>query len=101
MPWGIPLPVKRGDRKLALPEQVAPFASFWGSDALGSNPFRALIDVALLNEDWKGKEIYAKNAPTGTKISRSINYLYQAWAPSNPLTPGSSSPAKDHRRYGQ
>ena len=71
------------------PEQAAPFASFWGSDALGSNPLRALIDAVLLNEDWKGKEIYPQHAPTSEKINKSVNYLYQAWAPSNPVTPAS------------
>uniref|UniRef100_UPI0021482153 hypothetical protein n=1 Tax=Endozoicomonas sp. SESOKO3 TaxID=2828744 RepID=UPI0021482153 len=86
---GNPFAGEAGDRKLALPDHMGTIASFWGSDALGSNPFRSLIDAVVLNEDWKGKEIYNKHAPVSEKISKSVNYLYQAWAPSNPLTPGS------------
>ncbi|MEJ1355747.1 MAG: JAB domain-containing protein [Candidatus Sedimenticola sp. (ex Thyasira tokunagai)] len=62
-------------------------ANFWGSSAFGSSPFHSLLDVAV-NEDWKGKPIYAPGAPDDEKAKRAAAYLYQAWAPSNPLVPG-------------
>jgi len=67
---------------------TVPYAgNFWGSSAFGSNPTHALLDV-LVNEDWKGKEIYHKAAPTKEKAKKIGAYLYQAWSPSNPATPG-------------
>jgi hypothetical protein len=67
--------------------------NFWGSSLFGGNPTHALLDIAV-NEDWKGKEIYKKGAPTEEKIKKAAAYLYQAWAPSNPLTPGGYSQSK-------
>lgn len=62
--------------------------NFWGSSIFGGNPTHALLDV-LVNEDWKGKEIYKPGAPNTERAKKIAAYLYQAWTPSNPLTPGS------------
>lgn len=68
---------------------AAPYAAnFWGSSIFGSNPTHALLDI-LVNEDWKGKEIYKKGAPAEEKAKKIATYLYQAWSPSNPAFPGS------------
>lgn len=67
---------------------VPGLASFWGSSLFGSNPLHALLDAAV-NEDWKGKAIYAPGAPAEEKAKAIAGYLYQAWAPTNPLIPGS------------
>jgi hypothetical protein len=81
---GNPFMNESGDRRFVVPGASA----FWGSDVFGSNPLHALLDVAG-NEDWKGKEIYDKGAPDEEKARKVAAYLYQAWAPSNVLTPGS------------
>ena len=67
--------------------------SFWGSSVAGGNPLHALLDTAV-NEDWKGKEIYKPGAPAEEKAQKIAAYLYQAWAPSNVLTPGGYQQAK-------
>jgi len=74
-----------GRKKLA---EVPYAGNFWGSSVFGSNPTHALLDL-LVNEDWKGKEIYKPGAPTEEKAKKMATYLYQAWSPSNPAIPGS------------
>ncbi len=81
---GNPFMNESGNRRLAVPGTAA----FWGSDVFGSNPMHALLDIAG-NEDWKGAEIYDKGAPPEEKARKAAAYLYQAWAPSNVITPGS------------
>jgi DNA repair proteins len=82
---GNPFMAEAGNRKFAAPGVVQ---SFWGSDIFGSNPLRVFLDL-IGNEDWKGKEIYSPGAPTDEKTSAMLSYLYQAWAPSHLLQPGS------------
>ena len=67
-----------------------------GPSPFGSNPFVAPILDAWVNEDWRGKRIYHPGDPDGeggdpidVKQRKVMNYLYQAWSPSNLLTPGS------------
>lgn len=67
---------------------VSGLPAFWGSDVFGSNPVHAIYDV-IVNEDWRGKPIFKDKAPSEVKAKAIANYLYQAWAPSNILTPGS------------
>ncbi len=80
---GNPFMSDAGERRAAIPGVTA----FWGSDIFGGNPIRALLDV-LMNEDWRGKEIYREADPFSTKMKKRAAYLYQAWAPSNVLVPG-------------
>ena len=82
---GNPFAGEAGDRQFAVP---GPLAGIWGSDIFGSNPLRSILDV-VGNEDWKGKEIVSPEASSEEKAKAYAAYLYQAWAPSNPLTPGS------------
>ncbi|MDH5548078.1 MAG: JAB domain-containing protein [Gammaproteobacteria bacterium] len=79
---GNPFMAESGNRAASVP-----YASWWGSDLLGSNPSHALYDI-LINEDWRGKPIYKEGATAEDKRAALANYLYQAWSPSNPLTPG-------------
>lgn len=81
---GNPFMADAGDRAASLPGVTA----FWGSDVFGGNPLHALYDITV-NEDWRGKEIYAPGAPDSTKAKKAAAYLFQSWAPSNVLTPGS------------
>ena len=67
---------------------VPPALAAWGSDWLGSNPLHVLYDMAW-NENWQGREIVSPEASTKEKIRAYTNYMYQSWAPSNILTPGS------------
>ncbi len=73
-----------GNRRADLPW----LPDWWGSDIFGSSPVRVLLDVAM-NEDWKGREIYAPGAPEDEKAKAIAAYIYQAWTPSNQLMPGS------------
>lgn len=86
LPAGNPFAGESGNRALSL--DIPGLKGYLGSDLLGSNPIRAVLDVGVLNEDWKGKQIYSPEAPTEEKIRRAVAYLYRAWAPSNALTPG-------------
>jgi DNA repair protein RadC len=81
---GNPFMADAGDRQAAVPGVT----SFWGSDIFGGNPMHALYDV-LVNEDWRGKEIYDPGAPIETKRQKMAAYLWQSWSPSNIATPGS------------
>lgn len=74
-----------GREKLPVPPAAA---NFWGSSLLGSNPVHSYLDI-WINEDWKGKPIYDEQAPVEEKIRAATSYLYQAFSPSNVLTPGS------------
>jgi len=82
---GNPFMDEAGGREKLL--DVPGMAKFWGSSIFGSNPLHALLDTSV-NEDWKGKEIYKPGAPLAEKARKIAAYLYQAWAPSNLLTPG-------------
>ncbi len=82
---GNPFMTEAGGRE-KLPEMPAG-GGVWGSSIFGGSPLHALLDVSV-NEDWKGKEIYKPGAPKEEKAQKIAAYLYQAWAPSNPLTPG-------------
>ena len=68
--------------------------SAFGQGPEGSNPLVKLIFDLHKNQDWKGSPIYAEGAPDTEKIRKSINYIYQNLAPSNPLFPGSYSQQK-------
>lgn len=83
---GNPFMSEAGGRE-KLPS-VPYLSNFWGSSVFGSNPLHAVLDV-MVNEDWKGKEIYQPGDTTDDKAAKVAAYLYQAWAPSNILTPGS------------
>lgn len=81
---GNPFMADAGERRAAVPGVT----TLWGSDIFGGNPLHALYDVTV-NEDWRGKPIYDDGAPDGTKRKAAAAYLWQSWAPSNILTPGS------------
>lgn len=81
---GNPFMSDAGERRGSIPGVT----NFWGSDIFGSNPLHAVYDV-VMNEDWKGKEIHSPGAPESAKRRAIAAYLYQSWAPSNILTPGS------------
>jgi hypothetical protein len=82
---GNPFMTEAGGRE-KLPTMPAG-GGVWGSSVFGGNPLHALLDVGV-NEDWKGKEIYKPGAPKDEKAKKIAAYLYQAWAPSNIVTPG-------------
>ncbi|HMX53302.1 MAG TPA: hypothetical protein PLP53_05170, partial [Plasticicumulans sp.] len=82
---GNPFASEGGERRASLP--VPGLANVWGSDIFGGNPLHAVLDV-VMNEDWKGREIYKPGAPVEDKARKIASYLYQAAAPSNALTPG-------------
>ena len=82
---GNPFASEGGERRASLP--VPGLANVWGSDVFGGNPLHAVLDV-VMNEDWKGREIYKPGAPVEDKARKIASYLYQAAAPSNALTPG-------------
>lgn len=81
---GNPFMSDAGERRASVPGVT----SFWGSDIFGGNPLHSLYDITV-NEDWRGKPIYDEGAPDSTKRKAAAAYLYQSWAPSNILTPGS------------
>lgn len=82
---GNPLMDEGGGREV-IPT-VPYLINFWGPSIFGSNPAHALIDIAF-NEAWRGVQIYEPGDPKAEKIKKSMAYLYQAWAPTNILTPG-------------
>jgi hypothetical protein len=82
---GNPFASEAGARAV-LPNPPAGLSA-WGSSILGGSPLHALVDVAV-NEDWRGKPIYDKGAPTEEILKASTAYVYQAWAPSNAAMPG-------------
>ncbi|HEX2796085.1 MAG TPA: hypothetical protein VHN38_03290, partial [Immundisolibacter sp.] len=82
---GNPFASEGGNRTvLATPDALV---GAWGPALYGSSPMAAVLDL-LTNQDWKGKPIFEKGAPDSAKMRAAAQYLYQAWAPSNILTPG-------------
>jgi hypothetical protein len=82
---GNPFASEAGNRTvLATPDVLT---GAWGPALYGSNPLAAVMDL-LTNQDWRGKPIFDKGAPDAAKMRAAAEYLYQAWTPSNILTPG-------------
>jgi hypothetical protein len=88
---GNPFASEAGGRTILGTPQVLQGA--WGPALYGSSPLAAVLDV-LTNQDWRGQTIYDAGAPDAEKAKSMAAYLYQAWTPSNVLTPGSYQQGK-------